>query len=193
MGPLLSATAQLHPKVNVKQIVIALVDRLAAHAAREADSNDDDEESEAPASPKAASVKAEGEEEEEVKEGDAENAENEEAKETEEGEESETKEVEGEAAATEEQAAPAPKPPKVRKIRGIPEDVKLFEIFWGKIVELVKVCNAYPNIGVMNASSTTKVLILTTFFSNCCVDVDIVLNSSALTFRFRISLLCWSR
>lgn len=152
MGPLLSATAQLHPKVNVKQIVIALVDRLAAHAAREADSNDDDEESEAPASPKAASVKAEGEEEEEAKEDDAEN-ENEEAKETEEGEDSDAKEgEEGEddvaAAAAEEQVAPTPKPPKVRKIRGIPEDVKLFEIFWGKIVELVKVSNAYPIGGV---------------------------------------------
>ncbi|KAF9134373.1 Vacuolar protein sorting-associated protein 35 [Mortierella sp. 14UC] len=134
LGPLLSATAQLHPKVNVKQIVIALVDRLAAHAAREADSNDDDEESEAPASPKAASVKAEGEEEEEAKEEDAENQ-DEEAKEA---KEDENKEGEDEAAATEEQPAPAPKPPRVRKIRGIPEDVKLFEIFWGKIVELVK-------------------------------------------------------
>ena len=164
MGPLLSATAQLHPKVNVKQIVIALVDRLAAHAAREADSNDDDEESEAPASPKAASIRADGEEEE-AKEGDAEN-ENEEAKETEEGEEGETKEAEGEAAATEEQAAPAPKPPKVRKIRGIPEDVKLFEIFWGKIVELVKVCNAYSigGVKIVNASSKTKLLSLTSIF-----------------------------
>lgn len=163
MGPLLSATAQLHPKVNVKQIVIALVDRLAAHAAREADSNDDDEESEAPASPKAASVKADGEEEEEeAKEGDAEN-EKEEAKETEEGEEGEVKEAEDEAAATEEQAAPAPKPPKVRKIRGIPEDVKLFEIFWGKIVELVKVCNTYSigGVKIVNASSKTTLLILT--------------------------------
>lgn len=125
----------------MKQIVIALVDRLAAHAAREADSNDDDEESEAPASPKAESVKAEGEEEE-AKEGDAEN-ETEDAKETEEGEEGEAKEDEGEAAAAEVQVAPAPKPPKVRKIRGIPEDVKLFEIFWGKIVELVKVNASY--------------------------------------------------
>ncbi|KAJ7467897.1 vacuolar protein sorting-associated protein 35 [Mycena latifolia] len=37
LGPFLSATAQLHPKVNIKQIVIALIDRLAAYAAREAE------------------------------------------------------------------------------------------------------------------------------------------------------------
>ncbi|KAF9286719.1 Vacuolar protein sorting-associated protein 35 [Mortierella alpina] len=136
LGPLLSATAQLHPKVNVKQIVIALVDRLAAHAAREADSNDDDDESEAPASPVAASVKPE-----------VDNAEKEqeetEAKDGAEDKEDENVEAKDEEAKTvteeeEEQPEAAPKPPKIRKIRGIPEDVKLFEIFWGKIVELVK-------------------------------------------------------
>src|ERR1700733_7440568 len=42
-GPFLSATAQLHPKVNIKQIVIALIDRLAAYAAREAESEDPEE------------------------------------------------------------------------------------------------------------------------------------------------------
>ncbi|KZW00729.1 vacuolar protein sorting-associated protein 35 [Exidia glandulosa HHB12029] len=40
LGPFLSATAQLQPKVNIKQIVIALIDRLAAYAAREAESED---------------------------------------------------------------------------------------------------------------------------------------------------------
>lgn len=43
LGPFLSACAQLHPKVNIKQIVIALIDRLAAYAAREAE-NDSPEE-----------------------------------------------------------------------------------------------------------------------------------------------------
>jgi len=43
LGPFLSACAQLHPKVNIKQIVIALIDRLAAYAAREAE-NDSAEE-----------------------------------------------------------------------------------------------------------------------------------------------------
>jgi vacuolar protein sorting-associated protein 35 len=43
LGPFLSATARLHPKVNIKQIVIALIDRLAAYAAREAESEDPEE------------------------------------------------------------------------------------------------------------------------------------------------------
>lgn len=43
LGPFLSACAQLHPKVNIKNIVIALIDRLAAYAAREAE-NDSPEE-----------------------------------------------------------------------------------------------------------------------------------------------------
>jgi vacuolar protein sorting-associated protein 35 len=43
LGPFLPACAQLHPKVNIKQIVIALIDRLAAYAAREAE-NDSPEE-----------------------------------------------------------------------------------------------------------------------------------------------------
>ncbi|KAK0540939.1 retromer complex subunit Vps35 [Tilletia horrida] len=43
LSPFLSACAQLHPKVNIKQIVIALIDRLAAYAAREAE-NDSAEE-----------------------------------------------------------------------------------------------------------------------------------------------------
>ncbi|KAI8377974.1 vacuolar protein sorting-associated protein 35 [Radiomyces spectabilis] len=37
LQPYLSAIAELHPKVNVKQIIIALIDRLAAYASREAD------------------------------------------------------------------------------------------------------------------------------------------------------------
>lgn len=32
------------------------------------------------------------------------------------------------------------KGPPVKKFRGIPEDVKLFEVFWHQVVELVKVC-----------------------------------------------------
>lgn len=139
----------------MKQIVIALVDRLAAHAAREADSNDDDEVSDTPASPKAASTKAE-EETSEKAEGETKEADGEQvAEENEAGEDSETK-------AQEAESAPAPKTPKVRRIRGIPEDVKLFEIFWGKIVDLVKVRISREN------QTCTLVIILTILHPSTC-------------------------
>ena len=43
LSPFLSATAQLHPKVNIKSIVIALIDRLASYAAREAENESPEE------------------------------------------------------------------------------------------------------------------------------------------------------
>lgn len=124
----------------MKQIVIALVDRLAAHAAREAENNDEDEASEPVASPKATSVKAADDEAEEKPEGE-ENAEGTVVNSEENEDVKVHTEEEEETAEEEQELAPIPKAPKVRKIRGIPEDVKLFEIFWGKIVELVKVRN----------------------------------------------------
>lgn len=30
----------------------------------------------------------------------------------------------------------------VRKFRGVPEDVQLFEVFWQQVVQLIKVCNS---------------------------------------------------
>lgn len=95
LGPFLSATAQLHPKVNIKSIVIALIDRLAAYAAREAEN-----ETAEPAAPNGDATAVNG---------DAEAA-----------------QTNGETGG-------------VRKYRGIPEDVKLFEVFWHQVVELIKV------------------------------------------------------
>ncbi|KAG0252523.1 Vacuolar protein sorting-associated protein 35 [Mortierella polycephala] len=147
LGPFLSATAQLHPKVNVKQIVIALVDRLAAHAAREAENNDEDGDgveenitSEAPIS------KPEDQDESNESSSEKDGEEDSKAAAADENGDVEDKEVKDEedvkaeedVETTQDDAPSAPKPSKVRKIRGIPEDVRLFEIFWGKIVELVK-------------------------------------------------------
>jgi vacuolar protein sorting-associated protein 35 len=166
LTPFLSAVAQLHPRVNVKQIVIALIDRLAAYAAREAENEDPEE-------------KRRGEEEatrrlaEKVK-GMRERAKSLAGKPVEQepeaprpaeadewagtGTASETKENGDEEAATEaaegEEAPPPayekeekkedddtpPEPPaKSKTFRGIPEDAKLFEVFWQQIVELIKV------------------------------------------------------
>lgn len=89
LGPFLSATAQLHPKVNIKAIVISLIDRLTAYAAREAE-NDDREQQQA------------------------------------------------EAGAMSEDPDKLSNSP-TKKFRGIPSDVRLFEVFWVQVVELVKV------------------------------------------------------
>jgi vacuolar protein sorting-associated protein 35 len=148
LGPFLSATAQLQPKVNIKQIVIALIDRLAAYAAREAENEDAEEtkrQEEAATRRLAERVKAQrtrarangitspvGESKTEAgwgeptspastvpteeKRGSTGDAEDEKVE--------KGKEKEGEA---------------VRKFRGVPENVKLFEVFWEQVVELIKV------------------------------------------------------
>lgn len=160
LGPFLSATAQLHPKVNIKQIVIALIDRLAAYAAREAENEDPEEtkrQEEAAARRLAEKVKIqkdrirqhsgvnggslpetpayEGSSEwhSTVETAVTENAPTEaEAESTvEEDEEKVDKGKEKEKEKVEE--------PAVKKFRGIPENVELFEVFWHQVVELIKV------------------------------------------------------
>ena len=149
--------------MNIKQIVISLIDRLAAYAAREAENEDPEEtkrQEEAAArrlaekvkiqkaklrmnghangasSPTTESVAAESNAwgstptspvVDKEKEPDA-------ASSTAHGTEETAVEPEkldkGKEKATE---------PQVRKFRGVPEDVKLFEVFWQQVVELIKV------------------------------------------------------
>ena len=157
LGPFLSATAQLQPSVNIKQIVIALIDRLASYAAREAESENPEEtkrQEEAAAKRLAEKVKAAksrpmnggstpswatpsteqdsawstpaspapGDSEKSVPNGSA-TSDGEKSPASEKGKDKE-KEV----------GAPA-----VKKFRGIPENVRLFEVFWQQVVELIKV------------------------------------------------------
>ncbi|ORX91800.1 vacuolar protein sorting-associated protein 35 [Basidiobolus meristosporus CBS 931.73] len=84
LDQLLSALAKLNPRVSVKQIVISLIDRLAAYAAREAENGNEVDEN------------------------------------------------------------------GVKRVRGIPEDVKLFEVFWEQIVELIK---ARPDISIQDITA----------------------------------------
>lgn len=158
LTPFLSATAQLHPRVNVKQIVIALIDRLAAYASREAENEDPEEKSlreeeaarrlaekvkgmrlkegeeKAPESPRPAeadewagtSTPAKDEPLGDKRESEGEAKENGDAKKEEEEEKKPEEEEE-------------PKPQRSRTFRGIPEDARLFEVFWQQIVELFKV------------------------------------------------------
>ncbi|KAI0324448.1 vacuolar protein sorting-associated protein 35 [Cubamyces sp. BRFM 1775] len=198
LGPFLSATAQLHPKVNIKQIVIALIDRLAAYAAREAE-NEDPEETKrqeeaaarrlaervkqarlrqnqsqysvtsdtatavsnewgsAPTSP-VASEKPEPTSPTATVNGTTENGEGE-------------KNGKGKEKATGE-------PEQIRKFRGIPENVKLFEVFWHQVVELIK---ARPDLSIQDI--TALLVSLTNLSLSCYPDrleyVDQVLGFAA--------------
>jgi len=151
LGPFLSATAQLHPKVNIKQIVIALIDRLAAYAAREAESEDPEEtkrQEEAAARRLAEKVKVQ---KLKVREN------------TQRATVSPTTDTNAwsstsPTAADSEAVVQTPTSPSemngsleglggkgkdkegvaARKFRGVPEDVQLFEVFWKQVVELIK-------------------------------------------------------
>lgn len=127
LGPFLSATAQLHPKVNIKQIVIALIDRLAAYAAREAENEDPEEtkrQEEAAAKRLAERVRAQKLRAREY--GAA-------------PDDGET--AWGVSAQSEEKGKEKADDAPPKRFRGIPEDVKLFEVFWHQVVELIKVRN----------------------------------------------------
>ncbi|KAG6916919.1 hypothetical protein DXG01_004680 [Tephrocybe rancida] len=154
LGPFLSATAQLHPKVNIKQIVIALIDRLAAYAAREAESEDPEEtkrQEEAAARRLAEKVKLQ---KARVRENGAYRTVSPSVESNAWG----SDETPQTPATTIESAISSPtitepsngslenlgkgkekEGSPVRKFRGIPEDVPLFEVFWKQVVELIKV------------------------------------------------------
>jgi vacuolar protein sorting-associated protein 35 len=125
----LSATAKLNPAVNVKQIISAMIDRLADYAKREAESEDPEErrKKEEDAATRLA---------DEVRKMRLRNSGNSEEMSFEEKEVSEngtndTPAMDGEK----HQADGEP----VKRFRGIPIDVKLFEVFWEQLVGLVKV------------------------------------------------------
>ncbi|KAJ7632384.1 vacuolar protein sorting-associated protein 35 [Roridomyces roridus] len=153
LGPFLSATAQLHPKVNIKQIVIALIDRLAAYAAREAENEDPEEtkkQEEAAARRLAEKVRFQ-------RDRARENGVN--------GTSSPTTESNGwgaqptddvvkengtgEVPSTDSEA-PVASASTARKFRGVPENVQLFEVFWQQVVELIK---ARPDLSIQDVTA----------------------------------------
>lgn len=178
LQPFLSATAQLHPKVNVKQIIISLIDRLAAYAAREAEGEEPNEGKKQREEnirriaeekkrklqglpPKEEEEKVIKEEEEEKVQEEEEvvvvdtqdeinvplSEENQVEESTIESEPVQTADV-GEEEELDEDG--------VKKIRGIPQDVELFVVFWGQIVELVK---ARPDLTVQDLTALLVSLI----------------------------------
>ncbi|CAK9787175.1 vacuolar protein sorting-associated protein 35 [Cutaneotrichosporon oleaginosum] len=173
----LGATAQLHPRVNVKQIVIALIDRLAAFAAREAENEDPEEKKRgeeeaarrladkvkdmrvkgsAPSSPTEAKSPsprpAEADEWANTSVADGAEEQDKEDEGEKPDEETESKEN-GDADAEKkkpELEAEQPAPHRLRTFRGIPEDAHLFEVFWQQIVELIK---ARPDLSIQDITA----------------------------------------
>lgn len=142
----LSATARLNPHVNVKAIVISLMDRLSAYAGREADAETPEQrkENEEEATTKLLEqlrISKEAKTAEPAKQQNGDNSENGDA-EHDEGDESSiapseltaVAPSEAETTTTEATAVDG----EVKKHRGIPENVKLFEIFYEQVAALVK-------------------------------------------------------
>ena len=151
---ILSATAQLHHKVNIKQIVISLIDRLAAYAAREAESEDPEvitKQEEAAAKRLAERVKHRKAKTRQnggyqVSSPGSSKSELSNAWATPSSPIATTvvEFTEPQKLSESESTFPDPKGKEkeqpTRKFRGIPEDVQLFEVFWIQVVHLIKVC-----------------------------------------------------
>ncbi|KAH9949479.1 vacuolar protein sorting-associated protein 35 [Amylocystis lapponica] len=190
LGPFLSATAQLHPKVNIKQIVIALIDRLAAYAAREAENEDPEEtkrQEEAAARRLAEKVKIQKARLRQNGNGvvtsvpeavngdwdlDPQSPVVEVSQEKEAAVEAELPAVNGTLEGADGEKSPSPKGKEketeeshVRKFRGVPEDVKLFEVFWRQVVELIK---ARPDLSIQDI--TALLVSLTNLSLSCYPD-----------------------
>jgi vacuolar protein sorting-associated protein 35 len=180
LGPFLSACANLHPRVNIKNIVIALIDRLAAYAAREAESEDPEEKKKGEEeAAKRLADKVKGARRKGKKVDDAEKPKSPQAEASEWADEAksptspksptegpkspasengstpvteaEKKEKEGGQNGESAKSPVAEKSEGPRKFRGIPEDVKLFEMFWEQVVQLIRVSarsfrNVAPNM-----------------------------------------------
>ncbi|PVF97540.1 vacuolar protein sorting-associated protein 35, partial [Serendipita vermifera] len=159
LGPFLSATALLHPKVNIKQIVISLIDRLASYAAREAENEDPEEtkrQEEAAAKRLAERVRLQKQRAKESGMRSPDASARIDAWGTDDNPESSTP-VEKPASENNEG------PPK--RFRGIPEDVKLFEVFWHQVVELIK---ARPDLSIQDI--TALLVSLTNLSLSCYPD-----------------------
>lgn len=187
LGPFLSATAQLHPKVNIKSIVIALIDRLAAYAAREAESEDPEEtkrQEEAAARRLAEKVKLQKAKSRENGSVSSSSVEDNAwgvstSPTTVSASETEKTPVNGsrhERKGKDKEGSP------VRKFRGVPEDVQLFEVFWKQVVELIK---ARPDLSIQDI--TALFVSLTNLSLSCYPDrleyVDQVLGYAAEKIR----------
>lgn len=140
--------------MNIKQIVIALIDRLAAYAAREAESEDPEEtkrQEEAAAKRLAEKVK---EQKKSRQNGNYQTPTSPTTSESNAWAATPTSPTVESSASDSLEKSSVPGSPAtpsielkgkekegspVRKFRGVPENVRLFEVFWQQVVELIKV------------------------------------------------------
>ena len=145
LDQLLSAIARLNPHVNIKAIVIGLMDRLSAYAAREAESEspEDRKQTEEEATSRlmeklriSKETKKKPEAKSEGVDGTQTNGEHVNGDEP---AETAPADVDGQHSKDTEPSAPSLEedPPSSKKSRGIPEDVKLYEIFYDQVIHLV--------------------------------------------------------
>ena len=144
LDQLLSATARLNPHVNIKAIVIGLMDRLSSYAAREAESEspEDRTQTEEEATNRLLEklrISKEKEKPQSKTDGAEPKQTNGEQVNGDKPTETPPSEIEGrpndsskQSATPEDSDRPSP-----RKSRAIPEDVKLYEIFYEQVVNLV--------------------------------------------------------
>ncbi|KAJ9668122.1 retromer complex subunit Vps35 [Coniosporium apollinis] len=132
----LSATARLNPHVNIKAIVIGLMDRLSAYAARESESESPEErrKAEEDATTKLLEKLRISKERKPADKPAQENGDTAEARPA----ESDAASTATSATAVEPPEESAPTNGESKRSRGIPDNVKLFEIFHEQVASLVK-------------------------------------------------------
>ncbi|BGO95275.1 hypothetical protein NBRC10512_003038 [Rhodotorula toruloides] len=194
LSPFLSATAQLHPKVNIKSIVIALIDRLAAYAAKEAENEPPEERrrQEEEAKRKLADeVRKQREKRRAAMEkADMLPSQTAAVKKDEEtegwgaavnvfppGHPDAVKDLEvGDGKIEGREVRSVGQDGQVRKFRGIPEDVKLFEVFWEQVVNLIK---ARPDLSIQDI---TALLVSLANLSVSCYPAQLTYIDQVLSF-----------
>lgn len=162
LGAFLGAVKGLNGGVSIKGIVIALIDRLAAYAAREAENEDpevtrrQEEEAARRLADRVSAANANGYPQPELQQqsitppeadawGESSSVPDTPTTAVSEQETAETA-VEINAptpAAIIPEAGPPAEPEAVKKFRGVPVNVQLFEVFWRQVVELIKVIILY--------------------------------------------------
>lgn len=175
LTPFLTAVTHLHPKVAIKSIVIALIDRLAAYAAREAE-NVDPVERELEDLEVGRRLKLEVKRLRDKKKGAAPS--------TLTADEEWGQVVLQNGRPEEEDELPKERPRtgpdgEPRKFRGIPEDVKLFEVFWQQVVQLIK---ARPDLTIQDI---TALLVSLANLSLSCYPDQLIYVDQVLSFALQ--------